>query len=301
MVDDGSEDDTAEVMARLVSQDSRLRYVRQANRGMSAARNHGLRLSTGRYLQFLDADDALQPRKLETHVAFLEGHGDCSIVHGRWAYWDGIRASVPGSSAAASVLEGVGRAATELLLRGNVIAVNAALVRANAIKAAGPFDESLGAHEDWEFWLRLALLGHRFARAEGPESMALVRIHRTSVSQDRRRMLSGAIEVRRRVRHELREPWQRRLNARLLGEAEVWLGTRVGVHDSLGHGMALVLRGALRGRSLRHLLRVPVLPLIASGPGAAVGRRLWPRLFGAGDPVGMPMDPKERAENVGSD
>ncbi len=301
MVDDGSEDDTAQVMAGLASEDPRLRYVRQANSGMSAARNHGLRLSTGRYLQFLDADDALQRRKLETQVTFLEAHDECAVVHGPWVYWDGMSVSAPPSRAGGSMLEGVGRAAIEPLLRGNVIAVNAALARADTVRAAGPFDESLGAHEDWEFWLRLALLGHRFARSDGPESMALVRVHPTSVSQDRRLMLTGAIEVRRRILGELREPWQHRLNARLLGEAEVWLGTRLGVHDSLGQGMALVLRGAVRGRSLRHLLRVPVLPLVASRPGAAIGRRLWPRLFGPGDPVGMPMDLKERGETVGSD
>ena len=62
VVDDGSTDDTAAVTARFPG----VRYVRQENAGLSAARNTGLGKSRGAYLAFLDADDVLLPRAAES-------------------------------------------------------------------------------------------------------------------------------------------------------------------------------------------------------------------------------------------
>src|SRR3712207_907527 len=74
IVDDGSTDDTGEVVVRRAAADGRLRYVRQENGGQPAALNTGLRNFTGDYLQILDADDMIEPRKLERQLAFLERH-----------------------------------------------------------------------------------------------------------------------------------------------------------------------------------------------------------------------------------
>lgn len=66
VVDDGSTDNTADVMQGYMTRaDGRLIYVRQENRGPSAARNHGIALATGRYVLFVDADDVLLPGALD--------------------------------------------------------------------------------------------------------------------------------------------------------------------------------------------------------------------------------------------
>ena len=75
VVDDGSDDGTAEV----VQEFARVRYVYQPNRGVSAARNHGVALSSGALLAFLDSDDLWQPRKLESQVAFFTAHPQALI------------------------------------------------------------------------------------------------------------------------------------------------------------------------------------------------------------------------------
>lgn len=301
VVDDGSTDQTEAVVRQLAAADDRIAYLRQPNRGMSAARNAGLGRAIGRYVQFLDADDALQPRKLEAHAAHLDRHPEHDIVHGGWGYWEGVEDVVSDPTApSAPPLAGAGRDVIERLLEGNSIAINAALVRTARVTDIGGFSETVRAHEDWEFWLRLALRGCRFAPVLAPHTLALVRRHHSSVSRDRLRMLEGLVDVRRRIGGELEAPWQRELNRRLLGEAEVWLGTRMGVHESLSRGVVTVARGVWHRRSPLDLLRLLALPVAATPPGRRLGRRLWPGLFSDGLHAVGPMSPKERDDPAAS-
>ncbi len=85
VVDDGSTDSTPAVASR----DTRVKYLRQANAGPSAARNHGIRASCGELLAFLDADDLWHPGKLERQAASFAARPelDISLTHARnfWA------------------------------------------------------------------------------------------------------------------------------------------------------------------------------------------------------------------------
>ena len=68
VVDDGSTDNGAKIVQQLHSKDSRVKYIFQANEGVSAARNYGIKSSTGEYLAFLDSDDLWLPSKLEKQM-----------------------------------------------------------------------------------------------------------------------------------------------------------------------------------------------------------------------------------------
>ncbi|RED19584.1 hypothetical protein BD847_3871 [Flavobacterium cutihirudinis] len=70
IINDGSSDDTEEIAKEWLEKDVRFKYISQANRGLSNARNVGINNSTGNYIQFLDADDCLNPEKLRK--SFLE-------------------------------------------------------------------------------------------------------------------------------------------------------------------------------------------------------------------------------------
>jgi GT2 family glycosyltransferase len=72
VVDDGSTDGTETVVTSLYGQSSRVRLLRETNRGVSAARNAGLAAAKGHYIAFLDSDDVWRPWKLEVQVACLE-------------------------------------------------------------------------------------------------------------------------------------------------------------------------------------------------------------------------------------
>ena len=78
VIDDGSTDHTASVVAQY----PRVRYIRQDNQGLSAARNRGIRETSGPFLVFLDADDKLLPRALEATLNCFRNHPDSGFVSG---------------------------------------------------------------------------------------------------------------------------------------------------------------------------------------------------------------------------
>jgi len=80
VVDDGSTDDTAGLIAARYAGEPRLKLIRQENHGVSAARNAGLRASSGKYLAFIDSDDEFLPHHLELESAFLESHPEENMV-----------------------------------------------------------------------------------------------------------------------------------------------------------------------------------------------------------------------------
>jgi glycosyltransferase involved in cell wall biosynthesis len=89
VVDDGSSDNTAEVVRQTVASwpddlTFRVFYMRQQNSGASAARNQGLRHSHGEFIQYLDSDDVLARHKLASHVQVLQAGETLDIV---WSDW----------------------------------------------------------------------------------------------------------------------------------------------------------------------------------------------------------------------
>jgi glycosyltransferase involved in cell wall biosynthesis len=150
VVDDGSTDNTAEVVRRV--SDSRVTYVRQMNKGPNAARNEGIRRARGDYIAFLDCDDWWLPSKLEKQIAKAAAHPEIGLVYSLAIRVD---ASDKERDRFDTIVEG--RVLDRLLL-GNCIAGSAssAVVTRRAIDAVGMFDESLHYAEDWEFWIRVA-------------------------------------------------------------------------------------------------------------------------------------------------
>ena len=87
VVDDGSTDDTSEVVAGMAQSDSRIRLIRQANAGVGAARNTGIRFARGTYIAPLDADDVWGARKLERQVQRMEERGERTALVYCWHQW----------------------------------------------------------------------------------------------------------------------------------------------------------------------------------------------------------------------
>jgi glycosyltransferase involved in cell wall biosynthesis len=147
VVDDGSADRTGEVAHAWG-----VRCLRQANRGLPAARNAGLAASTGEYVVFLDADDRLLPGALEVGAAALARHPEAAFAVGRHR-----RIAADGSRLPTPVRPRVDRDHYVSLVRACWIAMPATVMHRHALlrRLAG-FDPAFRHAEDYELYLRLA-------------------------------------------------------------------------------------------------------------------------------------------------
>lgn len=173
VVDDGSTDETPAVCQAFT--DARLRYVWQANRGLSGARNTGIREARGEFLTFLDSDDQFLPDKLEQLLAAFEGDPGLGLVAGQAVLIDRL-----GRPIGEIFDRPLPADPTELLL-GNPLHVGSVLLRRDWQERVGLFDESLRSYEDWDMWLRLARAGCRMGWVARPVS--LYRFHQDQMTR----------------------------------------------------------------------------------------------------------------------
>lgn len=151
VVDDGSTDSTADVVAGFAAQDGRIRLLRQANSGPGAARNHGMSETTAPFLLFLDSDDLPLPHALASFVAVLEARPETVGVYGLYeTFGVGIKPEAPPHSDRGDFLTRM----LEFVPMG--LHISNFMVRRSAVEAIGGWDGSFPVCEDWYLWVRLA-------------------------------------------------------------------------------------------------------------------------------------------------
>ncbi|BDZ51534.1 hypothetical protein GCM10025867_37750 [Frondihabitans sucicola] len=153
VVDDGSTDDTPEVLARLTASEPRITSIAQDPAGAAAARNTGLANVTGSYIAFLDSDNTWRPSHLEIAVAALL-QGDSPAVY-TGLRMVGLNNTADAAAESQETFRGEPGTLDDLLA-GNFIDLNALVVSAVAVADIAPFDTSLKRWIDYEFVLRLA-------------------------------------------------------------------------------------------------------------------------------------------------
>jgi glycosyltransferase involved in cell wall biosynthesis len=190
IVDDGSPDDPLQVVRRY----SAVRYLRQKNRGLAAARNSGIQASTGGYLVFLDADDRLLPNHLQTNLKAFQEHPDAGFVCGdyRWFGAEGtwhVHDCRPSPDHYAT------------LLRRNFIGPpHAVMFKRQIIQKVGGFRQDVAASADQEIYLRIARAHPIYCHHE---IIAEYRRHGAQMSQRHDVMLKTSLTVLRLQRDHI--------------------------------------------------------------------------------------------------
>ena len=196
IVDDASGDGTADYLATL--KDERVRVLKlPSNIGLTAALNHGLRAAGGEFVARQDADDLSRPERFAQQKAFLDAHPSCVAV--------GAQAELIHESG--RVLSPKPYPVSDPAIRfahlfDNALAHTAVMFRKDVVLAAGGYDETWTASQDYELWSRVTEHG---TLENLSETLVALRVRAGSITQTHRRS-----DLIRRVQSEHHE--------RILGE-----------------------------------------------------------------------------------
>src|ERR1051325_358820 len=244
VVDDGSTDYTAEKLRGLIETE-RIRYHSQPNQGLGAARNTGIQLAKGKYLQFLDADDLIAPTKIEKQVRRLESSSTPSVCGSDFRCFEHAN---PSELFGGDSFKGKFPLHSSAQLFEFETVIHRWLFPAALVREAGGFETNMPATEDWLLLWKLAAGGTRFEYVDEP--LALYRKHGRAMTADFERLALGHLlaieEVERYQKAHRRSLYsQRELNA-----------LRESYHYPLG---LLYVRQNRSRRAWKHLLKALVL------------------------------------------
>lgn len=147
IIDDGSTDGTANMLSTEFPQ---LRHIRQTNKGVSAARNTGVRQAQGSWVAFLDSDDTWHPEKLASQICILQKNPEIKVCHTE-EIWirNGIRVN------AMNKHKKTGGWIFKHCLPLCAMSPSSIMIHRSVFEDIGFFDESFPACEDYELWLRI--------------------------------------------------------------------------------------------------------------------------------------------------
>ncbi len=190
IADDGSTDNTTEVVKEFADNDIRLHFFQQKNAGPSAARNLALKQAKGEYIQFLDADDCIENRKFEIQLSVFQNKPEADIVYGsvryfknnpenksewQYTYWGVNREWMPRIS-------GKGDKILPAALKGSFAHISCFLFKKEIVGKAGEWDVGKRAAEDYLFVLKCVLANAFFVFHNESGSYSLARWHGANTS-----------------------------------------------------------------------------------------------------------------------
>jgi glycosyltransferase involved in cell wall biosynthesis len=148
VVNDGSTDETPSVLHSFAD---KIRIIHQENKGVSAARNTGIKNSDSQWIAFLDSDDIWLPEKLDLQMQFFEKHPDARICQTE-EIWikDGKRLYPKKKHKKKSGM--IFKHCLPLC----IVSPSAVMSHREMFEMVGTFDESLPACEDYDLWLRIS-------------------------------------------------------------------------------------------------------------------------------------------------
>lgn len=233
IVNDGSTDNTDEVAKSYLS-DSRVKYIAlEEKMGLPVARNEAIKISSGEYLNFLDADDILEDGAIEAMAGVMDNHPDSSMVVGRRIDFDDTGKFFILDSYFPEEME---KETFKKLVYRDFVCVSGCLVRKKCLEKTGKFNPQMRIYEDYDLWLRLALY---FPFSPLNRLVTRKRFHSSNMSHPRHildilayeiKALENVLEIAGREKNEN--------NVKLLQRAiflrKKWLGKEACLHGEFG-------------------------------------------------------------------
>lgn len=192
VINDGSTDNSREVVKSYGEIDKRIQLFNQSNQGLSASRNVGISNSSGRYLIFLDADDWLEPNALESFAKAVDLNPNFELYRCGYAYRD--QPNLQEYHVHRPI--GDGEIFPNVLTH-NLGPCNSILIKRYFAEKIDGFDCSLKCCEDWDFWIRAGKMGAKIHSI--PEVLAGYRFVFNSMSRNPHVMYDALKEVSRRA------------------------------------------------------------------------------------------------------
>ena len=164
VVDDGSSDNSRDILARLAESDPRINVLHQDNSGVSSARNTGIRASQGEYIAFLDSDDRWYPEKLEKQLEAISEHTEPVLS------MTALHITYPDGTSEQSTRRSDGMPLDRVLAGGPMVGPSSWLVSKELfnLKEIGFFDESLHFGEDAQWVLEYLKSGREICFLNEP-------------------------------------------------------------------------------------------------------------------------------------
>jgi glycosyltransferase involved in cell wall biosynthesis len=194
VVNDGSPD-TPELERTLAPYMPRIVYLKQENRGVSAARNTGIKAARGSLIAFLDGDDVWLPHYLEVQVKRIQADPTIAVLYPNVLMFGG---SAEEGEEFMTRCPSNGEVTFERLLLQECNVSNCSIARKEALVRAGLFDESLRSVEDFDLWLRVIKSGGRIAYHR--DVLARYRRRSDSLTADPIWLSEHILQVLRKVR-----------------------------------------------------------------------------------------------------
>jgi glycosyltransferase involved in cell wall biosynthesis len=189
VIDDGSTEQAHQHLLTIPG----IRVIRQKNGGVSSARNRGLSESSGDYIIFLDHDDRLMPKAVESHLEALKANPGAGLIFAARRDID-----EHGNATAPPYICAPRRNYFHSFLEANPIHCPAsAMVSREALNRVGGFDTSVEPGDDYDLYIRIA---REFPVLRHPDLVAEYRIHGSSVSQDGGKMYASTERVLNKVK-----------------------------------------------------------------------------------------------------
>lgn len=249
VVDDGSTDNTKEVVKKLQKKDRRIKYIQHNNkRGGSAARNTGIREAKGKYIAFQDSDDEWLPGKLEKQIeVFKRQPAEVGIVYsdmwricgGEKIYWNSPVIKPKDGAIYSQALD-------RFLETGKGIGIQSAIVKRECFNTAGIFDESFRRFIDLDLFIRLSKY-YYFYHINEP----LVNYYSTGkgISTNDKALIEAYELILKKYSSDIVK------NKRTFAKYHYWVGNTLCQNDKMAQGRAYLLQSVkLYPLNIKYLL-----------------------------------------------